>query len=81
MQSSILFNKHYINFYSFDEFLYFYSNEVNCQVLIKTLYHPYLSLSLISTLRIFPLIVLGSSSTNSIILGYLYGAVTVFTCS
>ena len=34
-----------------------------------------LSFVLISTLRIFPLMVLGSSSTNSTILGYLYGAV------
>ena len=32
---------------------------------------PMLSFSLISTRRILPLIVLGSSSTNSTILGYL----------
>jgi hypothetical protein len=38
-----------------------------------------LSRCLISTLRIFPLMVFGSSSTNSIIRGYLYGAVTSFT--
>src|SRR5260221_12230230 len=31
--------------------------------------------------RIFPLIVFGRSVTNSISRGYLYGAVTFFTCS
>ena len=36
-------------------------------------------LSLISTLLIFPLIVFGSSSTNSITRGYLYGAVSCLT--
>ena len=41
--------------------------------------HALLSFCLISTRRIFPEMVLGSSSTNSIILGYLYGAVTCFT--
>src|SRR5581483_7319478 len=34
-----------------------------------------------STRRIFPLTVFGSPSTNSIARGYLYGAVTRFTCS
>ncbi len=37
------------------------------------------SLPRISTRLILPLIVLGSSLTNSIIRGYLYGAVTFFT--
>src|SRR6266567_1759830 len=39
------------------------------------------SICLSSVRRILPLIVLGRSGTNSISRGYLYGAVTVFTCS
>jgi len=43
-------------------------------------YPPFFpSSSRICTLRIFPLMVFGSSVTNSIILGYLYGVDTVFT--
>ena len=39
------------------------------------------SFSRISTRRILPLIVLGRTVTNSMIRGYLYGAVTFLTCS
>jgi hypothetical protein len=38
---------------------------------VKVVFVYFLSFSLISVLRIFPLIVLGSSSTNSTIRGYL----------
>ena len=41
--------------------------------------HFLLSFSLISTRLILPLMVLGKSSTNSMIRGYLYGAVTCLT--
>ena len=40
-----------------------------------------LSFARISTRRIFPLIVFGSSFANSTTRGYLYGAVAAFTCA
>lgn len=41
----------------------------------------FISRSRNSTRRIFPEVVFGRSSTNSILRGYLYGAVSCFTCS
>ena len=54
-------------------------NKLLIDVLNSYDYLAALSFALISVLRIFPLIVFGSSSTNSMIRGYLYGAVTSFT--
>lgn len=47
------------------------------EIIVEECYFPYFTRN--STRRIFPEIVLGNSSKNSIIRGYLYGAVSCFT--